>query len=124
MKYFQLMTLTFCTLTLMACGGENPSNETASATPSTAGSASAAEGHPGEEIYNNYCFSCHTPGLSGAPKLGDAEAWRPRIAKGKDLLVQATIEGVQPAMPPRGMCFNCSDEDIEAAVDYMIEQSQ
>ena len=80
--------------------------------------------HPGEKTYQNYCFSCHTPGLSGAPKTGDAEAWAPRIAKGADLLLATTIEGIPPAMPPRGMCFDCSDEDLAAAIDYMVEKSQ
>ena len=125
MKHFQFMTLIFCTLALMACGSDNAENSAAPAQSSpTVASSSGTEEHPGKEIYNNYCMSCHMPGLSGAPKLGDVAAWAPRIAKGKDLLVQTTIEGVQPAMPPRGMCFSCSDEDIVAVVDYMIQQSQ
>ena len=108
-----------------AADGQQPAadgQQTAADGQQTAAVASPA--HPGEEIYQNYCFSCHTPGLSGAPKLGDVEAWRPRIAKGPDLLLQATLDGVAPAMPPRGMCFNCSDEDLAAAVDYMIIESQ
>lgn len=80
--------------------------------------------HPGAEVYQNYCFSCHTPGLNGAPVLGDVDAWGARIAKGQALLLQATIEGIQPAMPPRGMCFSCSDDELAAAVDYMIAESQ
>ncbi len=114
---------------LYGCGGSEtastPADVKAEHPAATQSAAVAASGaHPGAEIYQNFCFSCHTPGLSGAPKLGDVEAWGPRIAKGKALLVQATIEGVQPAMPPRGMCFSCSDEDLAAAVDYMIEKSQ
>jgi len=78
--------------------------------------------HPGEEIYQNYCFSCHASGSSGAPELGDAEAWAPVLAKGPELLLRATIDGVPPAMPARGMCFDCTDEQLAAAIDYMAEQ--
>jgi cytochrome c5 len=112
-------------LGLCACGGQDADSSPQNGTADTVSQdAVTSDVRSGKEIYQNYCFSCHTPGLSGAPKLGDIEAWGPRIAKGRDLLVQATIEGVQPAMPPKGMCFDCSDEDIGAVVDYMIEQSQ
>ncbi len=78
----------------------------------------------GEELYDQYCFSCHNAGLSGAPKLGDVEAWAPRAAKGAELLLQATIEGVPPAMPPRGLCMSCSDEELDVIIDYMLARSQ
>ena len=80
--------------------------------------------HPGRQIYEDYCFSCHTPGLSGAPKIGDREAWKFRLAQGKNVLLDSTINGIQPAMPPRGVCFDCSDQDLEHAIDYIILQSQ
>lgn len=112
----------------LACGqAEAPatSNVSANTTQTSVEENVAAESvHPGEQIYQNYCFSCHTPGLSGAPKTGDAEAWAPRIAKGPDLLLSTTIEGIPPAMPPRGMCFDCSDKDLAAAIDYMVQKSQ
>ena len=76
----------------------------------------------GEKIYGEYCFSCHGPGLNGAPKLGDSEAWAPRVAKGEALLLQTTIEGIPPAMPPRGICMSCSDEELAATIKYMIAQ--
>ncbi|MBT7335650.1 MAG: cytochrome c5 family protein [Gammaproteobacteria bacterium] len=99
-------------LVLFGCGGNtSPSAEQGSATSSA---------NLGAEIYQNYCASCHNSGISGAPKLGDKQAWGPRIAKGRDLLLQATIVGVQPSMPPKGMCFRCSDDDLGAAVDYMM----
>lgn len=86
--------------------------------------AVVAAAHPGKEIYDQFCYSCHTPGLSGAPQLGDVEDWGPRIAKGRALLIASTIEGIAPAMPQRGLCLSCSDDELAAAVDYMIEQSQ
>ena len=75
---------------------------------------------PGKRIYDDYCFSCHTPGLNGAPRIGDKEAWAARLEEGRVSLLQSTIEGIQPAMPPRGICFDCSDEQLDAAIDYMI----
>ena len=82
------------------------------------------ETHPGKKIYNQYCFSCHTPGLSGAPKLGDADAWGPRIEQGQAQLLATTIAGVAPAMPPRGLCPTCSDDQLAQAIDYMVRMSK
>ena len=76
--------------------------------------------HPGKAIYDDYCFSCHTPGLNGAPRIGDEEVWTARLAQGRGALLQSTIEGIQPAMPPRGICFDCSDEELGEAIDYMV----
>lgn len=110
---------------LVGCGGET--NSTAANGGEVAGAGAAAEQpavHPGAQIYRESCSSCHAPGLSGAPKFGDAEAWAPRIAKGRDLLLQTTIEGIPPAMPPRGICMHCTDEQLADAIDYMIVNSQ
>ena len=60
-------------------------------------------------------------GVAGAPKLGDAVAWEPRIAKGMDTLYNSVINGLPPAMPAKGMCFSCSDDDLRALVDYMVD---
>lgn len=120
MKQMKLLAVTALAVLIWGCG--NGAESSGASAP--AGEQSAAAGANGEEIYNNFCFSCHNPGLSGAPKLGDTEAWAPRIAKGKALLLEVTIAGVQPAMPPRGMCFSCSDEDLAAAIDFMISRSQ
>lgn len=77
----------------------------------------------GEAVYKKACISCHMTGAAGAPKLGDASAWESRIAKGDDALVQSAIAGVPgTAMMAKGACGACSDDDIRAAVDYMIAQ--
>jgi len=79
----------------------------------------------GESVYNKACIGCHLSGAGGAPKLRDRIAWADRIAKGADALVQSAIKGVPgTAMMARGACNSCSDDDIKAAVDYMISQSQ
>ncbi|AWL13316.1 Cytochrome-c oxidase [Saliniradius amylolyticus] len=85
-----------------------------------AASAAASGPRSGEEVYNAACMACHATGALNAPKPGDAAAWEPRIAQGMDVLMDHAINGFN-AMPPRGTCGNCSDDEIKAAIDYMIE---
>lgn len=85
--------------------------------------AAAAAPRSGDEVFNSTCMACHATGAAGAPKVGDKAAWAPRIAQGMDTLLQNAINGIR-AMPPRGTCANCSDDDLKAAVTYMVEQSQ
>jgi cytochrome c5 len=70
----------------------------------------------GEQVYQAACFACHGTGALGAPK--SADDWSPRIAKGKDTLLDHAINGFN-AMPPRGTCMDCSDDEISAAIDFM-----
>ncbi|MEZ5559293.1 MAG: c-type cytochrome [Pseudomonadales bacterium] len=87
-------------------------------------SAAAASGPmSGEAVYNQYCFACHMAGVGGAPVFGDAEAWSPRIAKGLDTLWQHTQNGFN-AMPPKGTCMGCSDDELRGAMDYMISAAE
>ena len=80
----------------------------------------AAPGAPdGEQIFNQFCFSCHMAGISGAPKPGDMADWAPRLAKGETVLLDLTRTGIPPAMPPMGMCLSCSDEELLAAIRFM-----
>ena len=88
-----------------------------------AGDAVAAEPQSGEQVYNSNCMACHGTGAAGAPKTGDAAAWAPRIANGMDKLLSNAINGLN-AMPPKGLCMACSDAELQAAVDYMVSQSQ
>ncbi len=77
-----------------------------------------------EDIYNTYCKLCHLGGLAGAPKLGDKATWGDRMAtKGLDTLVTNAIKGIN-AMPAKGTCANCSDDEIRITVEYMLEKSQ
>ena len=76
--------------------------------------------HPGKAVYLRHCFACHQAGVAGAPKLGDAEAWAPRIAQGRDAMLANVIAGMAPGMPARGACLSCDDEKLGIAVDYMI----
>jgi cytochrome c5 len=91
------------------------------------GAAAAASSGPrsGEDVYNSACMACHSTGAGGAPILGDAAAWADRIAKGNDPLYQSGINGVAgTGMIPKGGCMSCSDEEITAAVDYIVGGSQ
>ena len=75
----------------------------------------------GQKIYQATCQACHVAGVAGAPKQGDKEAWAPRIAKGNDALLSSVKNGLN-AMPPMGTCMSCSDEDLRAAIAYLVEQ--
>jgi len=74
-------------------------------------------------IYSTSCAGCHGSGVLSAPKFGDAAAWNTRLEKGEDQLIQSAITGMN-AMPPRGGCASCSDEDISATVKYILENSK
>ena len=77
----------------------------------------------GEEVYNTKCAACHGTGVAGAPKLGDIAAWGARIAAGKETLLNNAVNGLN-AMPPKGTCADCSDDEMAATVDYMVASSQ
>jgi len=84
----------------------------------------AAGGASVESNFNKSCATCHNAGVAGAPKFGDVVAWAPRIEKGMDVLYSSTINGLPPAMPQKGMCFSCSDDDLRALVDYMVSAAK
>lgn len=77
----------------------------------------------GGDVYKAKCATCHATGAANAPKLGDAAAWAPRVAKGLDTLYVSAISGFN-GMPAKGLCFDCSDDELKAAVDYMVEESK
>lgn len=83
------------------------------------GAAVVASGpRSGEEVYNTACTACHGAGILGAPKLGDTAAWDERLNKGMDEVLAVAISGIN-AMPPKGNCANCSDDELLAAIKYM-----
>ena len=77
----------------------------------------------GEAVYNQFCFACHATGASDAPLFADAEAWAPRISKGMDALMASTLNGIG-MMPAKGTCMNCSDNELQAAVEHMVQAAQ
>ncbi|MDP5029065.1 MAG: cytochrome c5 family protein [Paraglaciecola sp.] len=74
----------------------------------------------GAQIYGKACVACHGVGVLGAPKLHDAADWAPRISQGFDTMWQHAIKGFN-AMPPKGTCGDCTDDEIKAAIEHMIE---
>jgi cytochrome c5 len=74
----------------------------------------------GADVYQQACFACHGTGVMDAPKKGDKAAWAPRKAKGLSVLLEHAINGFN-AMPPKGTCMACSNDEIKAAIDYMLE---
>ena len=85
--------------------------------------ATFADARSGEEVYKTKCSVCHATGVAGAPKLGDIAAWAPRIAKGKEALYTSATKGFN-GMPAKGMCVDCSDEELQAGVDYMVGKAE
>jgi cytochrome c5 len=89
---------------------------------STANAAGA-----GESTYNSACVACHGAGIAGAPKVGDKGAWAPRIAKGTPALYTNAIKGFTGkagVMPPKGGNTALKDDDVKAAVDFMVGKSK
>lgn len=89
---------------------------------SAAPAAASSDGpRSGSDVYASACQACHAAGVAGAPVTGDASAWEGRVDQGLETLVSHAINGLG-AMPPKGGCGSCSDDDIEAAVTYMVDE--
>ena len=96
---------------------------TADARPSSIALDELPEPLSGRRVYKRICMACHTLSVWGAPKLGDRVAWAKRLSKGREALYLAARNGFNE-MPPRGNCQFCTDDEIRAAVDYMVEKAQ
>lgn len=86
-----------------------------------------AETLSGPQVYNSACLACHGAGIGGAPILGDAAAWAPRLEQGLETLVGHAINGYQGEagyMPPKGGRLDLSDGEVTAAVEYMVGEVQ
>lgn len=75
----------------------------------------------GQAIYYQSCVSCHERGHGGAPMLGDTKAWQERLQKGHAALLQNLKDGYN-SMPPKGACFDCSDQELELVLEYILKQ--
>jgi cytochrome c5 len=73
-----------------------------------------------DDIIAKHCNACHGAGLLGAPKIGDTAAWKDRADHqgGLDGILAKAITGIN-AMPPKGTCADCSDEDLKGAIKKM-----
>ncbi len=87
--------------------------------------AQLTDGFNAETTYMASCFACHSTGAAGSPKVGpgNADVWAPRLEKGMDAVVANAITGLN-TMPPKGLCFTCTDDDLRAVVQYMLDSSK
>ncbi len=104
---------------LAACSDSDPGSNAPTAF------AEPAEQRSGALLYRQYCATCHASGAAGAPQVGKENRlyWSHEVEEeGFETLVQEAIHGIN-AMPPRGNCYDCSDQEIRNAVIYMLQLS-
>jgi cytochrome c5 len=82
--------------------------------------SAAAAVRTGEQVYQGVCSACHAAGAAGAPKLGDAPAWAPRVKTGFEALLNSALKG-KGAMAPQGG-GDYSDYEIARAVVYLANK--
>ena len=122
-------------LGLAGCGKQDAAAPAAPASPTPAQAAAtaaapataSAENTLGKSVYGKVCALCHAAGVAGAPKPGDKADWGPRIAQGDALLYKHSLEGYTGAkgmMPARGASAGLSDDEVKAAVRYMVDASR
>ena len=142
MKKTPLILASVLSVLLAACGGQDSGGSAGSApVPTAAAPAAAPAPAPaapapvaaapanaaGESVYKKTCALCHSSGVAGAPIPGNKDEWGPRIAQGNDTLYKHAIEGFtgeKGMMPARGGAATLSDDDVKAAVDFMVAKSQ
>jgi cytochrome c5 len=75
----------------------------------------------GQATYEHFCINCHQEGVAGAPKFRNKTDWEPRLANNRTIneLVNSAVNGLN-TMPPKGTCFECTEEDLRAAIHYML----
>lgn len=88
-----------------------------------AAAAASALAADGKAVYDKTCVACHASGVANAPKLGDKAAWAPRLATGKDALLTSVLKG-KGAMPPKAGAAGLKDDEIAAAVEFMMAASR
>jgi c(7)-type cytochrome triheme protein len=106
-------------------GGKPGKAEAAAAKPAEKAAEkpeAAAGGGEGKDVYDKTCVTCHGSGVAGAPKVGDAAAWGPRVKGGVAGLYQSALKG-KNAMPAKGGNPGLSDAQVKAAVDYIVAQA-
>lgn len=86
--------------------------------------AQVSDGFDPAATYARSCGACHNSGAAGAPRLSDTEEWTARLEeKGKDQLLTHLIEGYNNIMPAKGMCFTCTNEELEVVLNYVLTES-
>ena len=74
----------------------------------------------GEQVVKAQCGKCHQDGKGGAPKVGDRDAWIPRLKEGLDNTVRSAMKG-HGGMPARGGMADLTDSELRSAIVYMFQ---
>lgn len=85
--------------------------------------AAGAQAQSGKAVYDKACVACHAAGVANAPKLGDKAAWASRLSAGRAAMVTSVLKG-KGQMPPKGGNVSLSDDDVKAALDYMLGEAR
>ena len=113
-KYDELVSSRLSSSIAVCLEGQSCGQATAMNAVITAGSRSA------ESIYITGCAACHDSGIAGAPMMGNKSQWEARQAKGYEMLVNNAYNGIN-GMPAKGLCADCTKEEIDMAVQYMLD---
>jgi cytochrome c5 len=89
----------------------------------TEAAGDAGEDSVGKQVVTQVCAVCHSTGMMNSPKIGSADNWAPRIEKGIDTLYEHAINGFN-MMPARGGNPKLTDDEVKAAVDYMVSSAK
>lgn len=108
-KFFVTMRIPFVGLLLLMLAGQ----------AAAAWGASLPPVFSGAEVYAQYCARCHTQAVGGAPRPGNSEDWRGRLAAGRADLLLSVLKG-KGGMPPKGGNASLSVNEANAALDYML----
>ena len=74
------------------------------------------------ELYPRTCAVCHAAAVAGAPKTGDVAAWQAKMeATGSMEAMIALVNSGKNAMPPKGMCMDCTDNEFKLLIEYMMQ---
>jgi len=113
-KYDELVSSRLSSSIGVCLEGQSCGQATAMNVVTAAGSRSA------ESIYITGCAACHDGGIAGAPMMGNKSQWEARQAKGYEMLVNNAYNGIN-GMPAKGLCVDCTKEEIDLAVQYMLD---
>lgn len=99
-----------------------PAKPVAAAVTASA-AAAPSDGVIGEKTYKVACIACHQTGVANSPKLGDNSAWATRAQQGLEVLYISAIKGKGNLMPGKGGNASLSDDEVKAAVRYMLKEA-
>lgn len=117
MRVWIIASVAFVCALQVGCSKTEPPAAPASS-PSTQLFADAQISETGKLRWARTCAMCHVRGEGGAPKVGDAAAWQPRLAQGEVVILDHTINGFNN-MPPLGYCMDCERDELRAYIRFM-----